>query len=102
VVIGGRGAKRTPALVARHAAEYNVPFAPVDEIRPAVERVEAACQAIGRNPDEIVKSAALILCAGASEAEVKRRAAAIGRTPDELRRDGAAGTIDEVVATLAS
>jgi alkanesulfonate monooxygenase SsuD/methylene tetrahydromethanopterin reductase-like flavin-dependent oxidoreductase (luciferase family) len=48
-----------------------------------------------------VFSAALVVCAGDTEAEVTRRAAAIGRAPDELRRNGAAGTVDEVAATLA-
>ncbi len=102
VIIGGRGAKRTPALVARYAAEFNLPFVPLDEVAPAIERIEVACQAIGRNPDEVVRSAALVLCAGVSEAEVGRRAEAIGRTPDELRVNGAAGTTEEVVATLGA
>jgi alkanesulfonate monooxygenase SsuD/methylene tetrahydromethanopterin reductase-like flavin-dependent oxidoreductase (luciferase family) len=45
-------------------------------------------------------SAALVLCCGRDEAEVTKRAAAIGREPGELRRNGAAGTPDEVIATL--
>jgi alkanesulfonate monooxygenase SsuD/methylene tetrahydromethanopterin reductase-like flavin-dependent oxidoreductase (luciferase family) len=45
-------------------------------------------------------SAALVVCVGADEAELGRRAAAIGREPDELRRNGVAGTPDEVRATL--
>ena len=45
-------------------------------------------------------SAALVVCVGTDEAEVTRRAAAIGREPAELRENGAAGTVDEVVATL--
>jgi alkanesulfonate monooxygenase len=102
IVIGGRGPKRTPALVARFAADFNLPFTPLDQIGPAIERVEKACRAIDRNPDEIVRSATLVLCAGAGETEVKRRAAAIGRAPEELRENGAAGTIDEVVAKLAA
>ena len=48
----------------------------------------------------MVYSAALVVCAGRDEAEVARRAAAIGRQPDELRQNGAAGTVDEVAATL--
>jgi alkanesulfonate monooxygenase SsuD/methylene tetrahydromethanopterin reductase-like flavin-dependent oxidoreductase (luciferase family) len=88
--------------VARYAAEFNLPFTPIAEIAPAIERVEQACAEAGRNPAEVVKSAALVLCAGVSEAEVKRRAEAIGRAPDELRQNGAAGTVDEVVATLGA
>lgn len=102
VIIGGRGARRTPVLVARHASDYNLPFTPVDEIKPALDRVEAACEAQGRNPAEIVKSAALVMCIGGSEAEVGRRAAAIGRSADDLRVEGVAGTPDEVVERLAA
>jgi hypothetical protein len=45
-------------------------------------------------------STALVVCAGATEAEVARRAAAIGRQPDELRENGAAGSADETAATI--
>ncbi len=100
IIIGGRGPKRTPQLVARHANDFNLPFTPVDEVAAAIERVEAACLAIDRNPREIVRSATLALCLGANEAEVARRAEAIGRSPDELRSSGAAGTTTEVIATM--
>lgn len=101
IIIGGRGRKRTPAMVARYAADYNLPFTPLDEVRPALERVEKACHDRGRNPDEIIKSATLALCLGAGDAEVNRRAQAIGRDADELRVDALAGTPDEVLTKLA-
>jgi F420-dependent oxidoreductase-like protein len=100
IIIGGRGRKRTPAMVARFAADFNLPFTPLEEIRPAIERVEKACLDRGRNPNEIVKSATLALCLGAGDAEVKRRARAIGRDPDELRVNALAGTTDEVLTKL--
>ena len=65
-------------------------------------RVRAACEAIDRDPATMTFSAALVLCCGADEAEFERRAAAIGREPAELRENGAAGTPDEVAATLRS
>ncbi len=99
IVLGGRGQRRTPQLAATYAAEFNLPFAGVEEFVTAVERVDAACAAIGRS-DPPLPSAALVVCAGETEAEVGRRAAAIGRQPDELRANGAAGTVDEVAATL--
>ena len=37
------------------------------------------------------------MCAGRDETEARRRAAAIGRDLDELRRDGLAGSPDEIV-----
>jgi len=100
VIIGGRGPKRTPALVARFASEFNLPFTPLDQVGPAIDRVNKACRAHGRSPDEVVKSAVLVLCVGGSDAEVRRRADAIGRSADELRDAGAAGTVNEVVDKL--
>lgn len=102
IIIGGQGRRRTPALVARYGAEYNMAFAPVGPVRTANERVDSECEAIGRDPAEVVRSVALALCLGTTEAEVTRRAAAIGREPAELRKNGAAGTPDEVRTKLAA
>ncbi len=102
IVIGGGGPKRTPALAARYASEFNVPFAPVEFFTAQCDRVRAACEAIDRDPATMSFSIALVLCCGSDEAEVVRRAAAIGREPDELRQNGAAGTPEEVIATLRS
>lgn len=99
IIIGGGGAIRTPALAARYAAEFNLPFSPIERFVEQCDRVRAACDAIGRT-DPMVWSTALVACVGRDEAEVSRRAAAIGREPDELRRNGAAGTVEEVAATL--
>lgn len=97
VLIGGLGKRRTPELAARYADEFNLPF--VDEATTAAQfaRVREACAAQGRDPGTLTWSNALVLCVGADEAEVQRRAAAIGREPDELRANGLAGTPAEVV-----
>ena len=102
IIIGGRGKVRTPAMVARYAAEFNLPFGPASEVPELVDRVRSACDTIGRNPDEIATTAALVLCVGETEDEVAGRAASIGREVDELRANGAAGLVDEVVAKLAT
>jgi alkanesulfonate monooxygenase SsuD/methylene tetrahydromethanopterin reductase-like flavin-dependent oxidoreductase (luciferase family) len=102
IVIGGGGPKKTPALAARFASEFNTPFVPRDFFVAQCDRVRAACEAIDRDPATMTFSAALVLCCGADEAEVGRRADAIGREPAELRQNGAAGTPDEVAATLRS
>lgn len=99
IVIGGGGKAKTPALAARYAAEFNLPFRSLDAFVEQCGRVRAACDAIGRT-QPMVYSAALIVCAGRDEAEVARRAAAVGREPAELRQNGAAGTPDEVAATI--
>ncbi len=100
VIIGGHGAVRTPALAARFAAEYNLPFGTVEGFTEQTGRVRAACRAIGRDPGELVYGAALVVCIGQDEAEVARRAAAIGREPDELRTNGVAGTPAQAAATI--
>ena len=56
-----------------------------------------ACEDIGRAPDELTYSNALVLCCGATEADVRRRADAIGHDVEDLRATGLAGTPDEVV-----
>ncbi|MGA8846854.1 MAG: LLM class F420-dependent oxidoreductase [Nocardioides sp.] len=98
ILIGGLGKKRTPALSARFADEFNLPF--VDETTTAAQfaRVRAACEAIERDPDDLIYSNALVVCVGEDEAELARRAAAIGRDKGDLRQNGLAGTPAEVVA----
>ncbi len=100
VVIGGHGKKRTPALAAAYADEFNVPFASIDDVAAQFGRVRAAVEAAGRAADSMTYSAALVVCVGTEETEVERRAAAIGREKDELRENGVAGTPEEAVAKL--
>ena len=100
IIIGGGGPKRTPELAARYATEYNVAFQSAGDVRRTAPRESPrrARRSIARRP--IRYSAALVVCAAPSEAEIARRAAAIGRAPDDLRMNGAAGSADETAATL--
>jgi F420-dependent oxidoreductase-like protein len=102
VLVGGVGRRRTPALAARYADEYNVPFHNLEPTRAAFERVRAACDERGRAPDELRYSAAQVVCVGRDEREIRRRAEAIGREVDELRANGLAGTPAEVVDKIAT
>lgn len=97
VLIGGVGRKRTPQLAARYADEFNLPFVDETTTKEQFARVREACEAQGRDPRTMRWSNALVVCVGADEAEVERRAAAIGREKDELRENGLAGTPQEVV-----
>jgi F420-dependent oxidoreductase-like protein len=100
VIIGGLGKKRTPALAARYAEEFNLPFVSVETTREQFARVRAACEEAGREAGSLSWSNALVVCVGSDEAEFRRRAEAIGREPDELRENGVAGTPAEAVETL--
>ena len=97
VIVGGKGRKRTPALAARFAAEYNVPFSSLDETRASFDTVRAVA---GR---PLVLSVAQTVACGRTDAELRRRVDAIGGsagraltgTPDalveQLGRFGEAG-----------
>jgi F420-dependent oxidoreductase-like protein len=102
IIIGGYGTKRTPALAARYAQEFNLPFPPLDVYGEYVERVRQACTDAGRDPATLRTTVALVVCCGRDEAEFRRRADAIGREPDELRANGAAGLPGEVVDKLVA
>lgn len=102
IVIGGGGAKRTPALAARYAAEFNLPFGTRERFTEQVGRVASACEAIGRDPGSMISGCALIAVVGKDDAEVARRAAAVGREVDELKENGLCGTPGEVVERLQS
>ncbi|RIJ71254.1 LLM class F420-dependent oxidoreductase [Nakamurella silvestris] len=102
IIIGGNGKKRTPALTAKYADEFNVPFASAADSRVLFDRVRQACEDTGREPNTLTLSNALVVCVGRDEAEITRRAAAIGREVAELRENGLAGTPQEVLDTLAT
>jgi alkanesulfonate monooxygenase len=102
VIIGGGGPKRTPALAAKFADEFNVAFVDLDTAVTQFGRVSDACTAIGREPKSIRRTTALVLCAGRDETELARRAAALGRDVSELRVKGLAGTPAELVDRIGT
>ncbi len=102
IVIGGRGPRKTPALAARFADEYNASFPELGQIPDLFAGVRRACEEIERPPADLTYSVGLVQCVGADEAEFQRRAAAIGREPAELREHGVAGTVSEAVDRLGA
>jgi F420-dependent oxidoreductase-like protein len=79
IIVGGTGTRRTPALAARFATEFNLQTsrrrAPGDharselktqEVARQIERVRNAAEAIGRNPAEIVFSMTALVGVGLS------------------------------------
>lgn len=103
IVIGGGGPKRTPALAARFASEFNLAFPTLDFPRLQFGRVRTAVASAGRDPDDITYSAAFVVCAGRSESEITGRAATIGREVDELRQNSPlVGTPAEIADRLAA
>ena len=57
IVLGGKGLPRMAELVARYGDEFNLISASPDDAPAAYRRVRAACEEVGRDPDEVVYSA---------------------------------------------
>ena len=102
VIIGGHGPRRTPALAARYADEFNMAFSSVAAAAAQFGRVREACAAAGRDPAALVYSAAQTVCCAKDEATLSRRAASIGRDVAELRANALAGSPAEVVDKIGS
>jgi F420-dependent oxidoreductase-like protein len=100
VIVGGAGAKRTPDLAARFASEFNLPFFPPGDAEKQYALVRAACERIGRDPEDLTYSAATTVCCGRDDSEIQRRADKIGTPLDHLRQFATAGTPDRVVERL--
>jgi F420-dependent oxidoreductase-like protein len=100
IILGGAGPKRTPALAARFADEFNVPFHSVADAARQIDVVRAACETAGRDPASLTYSVAVSPICGTDDADVARRAEAAGRTVEHARLAGPTGTPSEVVEQL--
>jgi F420-dependent oxidoreductase-like protein len=100
IIVGGGGPKRTPALAARFADEFNTPFLQPADAARQFARVDEACERCDRDPASIRRTSALIVCCGEDDATVARRAKAIGWSLDDLTRFGACGSPSEVAARI--
>ncbi|QMU67376.1 LLM class F420-dependent oxidoreductase [Streptacidiphilus sp. P02-A3a] len=100
VIVGGRGTRRTPELAARYADEYNIGFVRPEAARAQFERVRDACREQGRDAATLTCSAALVVCCGATDAEVTARAHRMERGEAELRATGLTGSPAELVEKI--
>ena len=110
VIVGGSGGRRSVALAARWADEYNTVFPSPDVCRERRGRVEEAWAAAGRDPSTVVFSVMTGCVIGADEDDLLRRARRVierhGGSGDErewLAEHGPewiVGTLDEAVAQL--
>ncbi len=74
LILGGRGGPRSLRLAARHADEYNVVMLPVEQVADLRGRLDAACEAEGRDPATLPLSMMTGWLVGADEAELRDRA----------------------------
>jgi alkanesulfonate monooxygenase len=73
IILGGKGLPRLAALVARFGDEFNLNSASPDDAPEAYGRVRAACQDVGRDPDELVYSAMTGVLVAETEGDLRTR-----------------------------
>lgn len=93
IIIGGGGPKRTPAIAARYASEFNGALG--GDLRERYANFARACEAIGRDPNEARRSYVLPVACGTTAAEAQRRAAVMGS--ERIRANSTVGTPQQVV-----
>lgn len=76
LVVGGSGARRTPALAGQFADEFNL-SASETGIEERVARARRAASEAGRDPDALLISIAFPVVVGSDEAEVTARVEAV-------------------------
>ena len=101
LLMGGQAGPRAAALAARWADEYNAVLAPFDEVIARKERIEAACEAAGREPIPVSLMTAVLVGRDRAEYEERRRLLSerVGAEPGEV---WLTGTVDEVAEQLGA
>jgi F420-dependent oxidoreductase-like protein len=98
LIIGGGGPRRTPALAARFADEFNAGMAPGTAERFANFR--RICEETGRDPATARLSTTLPVCCGVTHDEAQRRVERLGEPGARMLRMGTVGTVPEVIGKL--
>jgi len=97
VIIGGAGPKRTPAIAARYATEFNGALG--GDLRERFAVFARACEAIGRDPGEARRSAVLPVACGTTAGQAERRALVMGGS-GLIRANATIGSPQRVVDRL--
>jgi alkanesulfonate monooxygenase SsuD/methylene tetrahydromethanopterin reductase-like flavin-dependent oxidoreductase (luciferase family) len=95
LIIGGAGPRRTPALAARFADEFNSGFR--DGIAERFANFRRVCAGLGRDPATVRLSTTFPVCCGATAAEAARRAGTLGEAGARLLRQGVVGRPADVL-----
>ena len=72
--MGGGAGPRSAGLAARWADKYDVVYRDPEQTKQRMERISAACEAIGRDPATVRRSLLTKTIVGTDENEVRRRA----------------------------
>jgi F420-dependent oxidoreductase-like protein len=72
--VGGAGPRRTPALAARYADGFNVPYLGPEHYAERIATLDRSCEELGRDPREIERSVNVGFYMGADAAGADRKA----------------------------
>jgi F420-dependent oxidoreductase-like protein len=104
IIIGGSGPRRTPAIAARYADEFNGALVIGDrdgaQLRERFAVFARACEEIGRDPGTARRSAVLPVACGATAAEAQHRAGVMGS--ELMRSTAATGSPAEVTERIGA
>lgn len=101
ILIGGKGRRRTLALVARYADEWNAAFVTAAKFADLNTHLDKLLQQVGRKPEAVRRSLMTNIVFGRNEMEFQRKLAERGSPAPELRRQGLiVGTPSEVANQL--
>jgi F420-dependent oxidoreductase-like protein len=103
LIMGGSGGRRSAALAARYADEYNTPFATVEAIRERRAQVEQACARAGRDPLPFSVMTGVVLGSDAADLDARRRrlSEVRGEDPDAFAAHPPAGWVVGTVEDAA-
>ncbi len=77
IIVGGSGSPRSYRLAARYADEFNLSSSSPAQAAEIGLKLDAACQAIGRDPATLTRSTMAGVLVGRTRAEVEAREAAL-------------------------
>ncbi len=99
--IGGSGPRRTPRMAAQYADGYNVPYVSPEEFKQRSDRLDAACDRLGRDPASLTRSVNLHFNMGADEAGAKAARDKLQRLAPSRPQGALTGTPAEVIDRVA-
>ncbi len=102
---GGSGPKRTPAVAAKYCSGWNVPYVAPETYRELNNRLDQACEAIGRDPATLERSVNLAFHIGATtdaaDAELRKIETQWGPEAGRITAGALTGTADRAVERIA-
>jgi alkanesulfonate monooxygenase SsuD/methylene tetrahydromethanopterin reductase-like flavin-dependent oxidoreductase (luciferase family) len=99
IIVGGAGAKRTPALAARYADEFNGALGL--DLRERYANFRRICEeVVGRDPASVRMSATVPACIGRDAEDLERRRESLGEPGARLLAAGITGYPGDLVRAI--